>query len=108
MGNYQRSILPGDVPTLSVEASAAHGWHRFSHAHIALTTFGMSGKGSNVMEHFGFSVDNVMKQALTLHRFYNGHQTKKKHPLPNLSTRLELEQLMKEESVAGGVKAMNG
>merc|ERR1711957_180523 len=26
--DYQCSVLPGNVPTLSVEASSVHGWHR--------------------------------------------------------------------------------
>ena len=69
---YQRSVLPGDVPTLSVEASSPHGWHRFSHAQIAMTTFGASGSGSDVFNHFGFSTDNVVAKGKALVEFYKG------------------------------------
>ena len=69
---YQQSVLPGNVPTLSVEASACHGWHRFSHAQISMTTFGRSGNGSDVFEFFGFSADNIAKQATGLMAFYEG------------------------------------
>lgn len=33
---YRRTVLPGNVPTLSVEASSEHGWHRCSHAQISM------------------------------------------------------------------------
>ena len=58
---YQASVLPGSVPTLSVEAAATHGWHRFSHAQIGMTTFGKSGSGDAVFAYFGFSPDNIVK-----------------------------------------------
>lgn len=88
---YQRSVLPGNVPTLSVEASAPHGWHRFSHAQIAVTTFGKSGKGSAVFEYFGFSTPNVVVKAKKLYHFY---QNKLNQPVPNLMCRVDLEQEM--------------
>jgi len=69
---YQRSILPGDVPTLSVEASSVHGWHRFSHAQISMTTFGASGSGADVFKHFGFSTENVAEKGKALVDFYKG------------------------------------
>jgi transketolase len=67
---YQKSVLPGNVPTLSVEAASPSGWHRFSHAQIAMTTFGMSGNGSAVFAHFGFTTDNVMAKGKELVEFY--------------------------------------
>ena len=76
---YQESVLPGNVPTLSVEASATYGWHRFSHAQIGMTSFGKSGKGSEVFEYFGFGVDNIVAQAKVVLDFY------KDKPVPNLS-----------------------
>ena len=67
---YQKSVLPGNVPTLSVEASTVHGWHRFSHAQIALTQFGLSGPGGAVFKHFGFGVDNIEAKGKALVEFY--------------------------------------
>jgi len=68
--DYQRSILPGNVPTLSVEATAVHGWHRFSHAQIGMTRFGMSAPGKVLFEHFGFTTDNVTSKGKELVDFY--------------------------------------
>lgn len=68
--DYQRSILPGNVPTLSVEAAAVHGWHRFSHAQIGMTRFGMSAPGKVLFEHFGFTTDNVTRKGKALVDFY--------------------------------------
>ena len=69
---YQREVLPGNVPTLSVEASMAHGWHRFSHAQISMTGFGASGAGGAVFEHFGFHADNVVAKGKAVVDFYKG------------------------------------
>jgi len=67
---YQRSILPGNIPTLSVEALCEHGWHRFSHAQIGMKTFGESGKPADLMEHFGFTTENIAMKGKELVDFY--------------------------------------
>ena len=67
---YRRSVLPGNVPTLSVEASSEHGWHRFSHAQIAMTRFGMSGPLEQLFVKFGFDADNVASKGKELVEFY--------------------------------------
>jgi transketolase len=69
---YQKSVLPGNIPTLSVEAASPHGWHRFSHGQIGMTTFGLSGKGDAVFEHFGFCEKNVVSKGKELIEFYKG------------------------------------
>ena len=69
---YQRSVLPGNIPTLSVEASAEHGWHRFSHAQIGMTCFGMSAPGAELFEKFGFTTENVTEKGSALVEFYKG------------------------------------
>ena len=69
---YQREVLPGNIPTLSVEASAAHGWHRFSHSQISMTSFGASGPGKEVFKKFGFTADNVAAKGKELVDFYKG------------------------------------
>jgi len=84
--SYQLSILPGDVPTLSVEASSVHGWHRFSHVQIGMTTFGMSGKGDALFKHFGFSTENVVSKGKTMVEFY-----KKAGAVPNLMSKPDFE-----------------
>ena len=67
---YQRSVLPGNIPTLSVEASAVHGWHRFSHAQIGMTRFGMSAPASDLFKKFGFTTENVTAKGKALVEFY--------------------------------------
>lgn len=85
---YQNSVLPGTIPTLSVEAAAAHGWHQFSHAQIAMTSFGASGPGGKVFEHFGFSSGNIVEKGKALTEFYKANG-----PVPNLSNRLTFASL---------------
>lgn len=67
---YRRAVLPGNVPTLSVEAGAEHGWHRFSHAQIAMTTYGASGPAEQLFEKFGFGLDNIVSKGQQLVEFY--------------------------------------
>lgn len=67
---YRISLLPGNVPTLSVEASSEHGWHRFSHAQIGLTRFGMSGPLEELFIKFGFGSENVAAKGKELVDFY--------------------------------------
>jgi len=78
---YQTSILPGNVPTLSVEATSIHGWHRFSHAQIGMTRFGASGSGSAVFTKFGFTAANIQSKGEELVMFYKGKS------VPNLMDR---------------------
>jgi len=68
--NYRRSILPGNIPTMSVEALCVHGWHRFSHAQIGMESFGESGKPDDLFEHFGFTAANVAAKGRELVQFY--------------------------------------
>lgn len=79
---YQRSVLPGNIPTLSVEASAVHGWHRFSHAQIGMTRFGMSAPAGDLFKKFGFTAENVTAKGRALVEFY-----KKAGNVPDLMSR---------------------
>jgi transketolase len=79
---YQESVLPGNVPTLSVEAAATAGWHRFSHAQIGMeNTFGASGNGGALYEHFGFTPENICNKGQALIDYYKGKS------VPNLNDR---------------------
>jgi transketolase len=68
--SYRRSVLPGNIPTLSVEASSEHGWHRWSHAQVGMTTFGMSGPLEELFVKFGFDAENVANKGKELVEFY--------------------------------------
>ena len=81
---YQNRVLPGNVPTLSVEASSIYGWHRFAHQIVGMTTYGMSAPSDLMLKHFGFTVRNVVKTASSLVAFYKGRA------VPNLMDRPEL------------------
>mmetsp|Transcript_16945 Transcript_16945/g.25099 ORF Transcript_16945/g.25099 Transcript_16945/m.25099 type:complete len:730 (+) Transcript_16945:135-2324(+) len=67
---YRRSVLPGNVPTMSVEASAEHGWHRFSHAQIGVARFGMSGPLEQLFHKYGFGAENIASKGKELVDFY--------------------------------------
>jgi len=63
---YRGSVLPGDVPTLSVEAGSSFGWDRYADASVAIDTYGASGPSAAVLAHFGFTVEHVVAAALEL------------------------------------------
>jgi transketolase len=64
--DYQASVLPADVPTLSVEAASSFGWARWADDSVAIDRFGKSAPGKVLMEHFGFTADNVAARAREL------------------------------------------
>jgi len=76
--DYQAEVLPGNIPTLSVEASSPQGWHRFSHAQISMEAFGCSAPGAKAFEFFGFSPENIVAKGKGTVEFY------KNTPAPNL------------------------
>ena len=62
----QLEVLPGDVPTMAVEAAAAFGWDRWVDDVVSIDEFGASAPGPVAMEEFGFTTDNVVERALEL------------------------------------------
>jgi transketolase len=64
--DYIESVLPADVPTLSVEAASSFGWARWADDCVAIDRFGRSAPGNEVMEDFGFTPDNVAERAREL------------------------------------------
>jgi transketolase len=64
--NYRHTVLLPGTPLLVIEAGASLGWRSYVGPQIAVIgvdTFGASAPGPVVMEHYGFSVENVCKQA---------------------------------------------
>lgn len=58
---YRQAVL-GDMPRIIVEAASTWGWDRFlgeTGAILGIDSFGASGKGGDVMTHFGFTPENV-------------------------------------------------
>ncbi|MBF0401794.1 MAG: transketolase [Magnetococcales bacterium] len=68
--SYQQQILPAHCRCrLAVEAGSSMGWHRWvgeQGAILALDRFGASAPGEQVMQAFGFSVENIVHTALRL------------------------------------------
>jgi transketolase len=66
---YRDSVLPRNVPRVSVEAASSFGWHRWvgdRGAVIGIDRFGASGPGPVLFKQFGFTVENVARAALDL------------------------------------------
>ena len=64
--DYREKVLPTGVPLLVIEAGSPVGWQSFVGPRIAvigIDTFGSSAPGPVVMEHYGFTVENVCRQA---------------------------------------------
>lgn len=64
---YKQSILPDSVSRrVTIEAGISLGWDRYAGLGgkvLSIDTFGASGPGSEVMEYFGFSTNQVVRLA---------------------------------------------
>lgn len=62
---YKQSVLPAAVTKrLAIEAGISLGWERYTGPSgniLSIDTFGASGPGAEVLEYFGFSVNNVVR-----------------------------------------------
>jgi transketolase len=67
---YRDEVIPPDVKArLSVEAGVALGWHRWvgdEGDSISIEHFGASAPGGTVLEHFGYTVENVVARSVAL------------------------------------------
>lgn len=68
--DYKESVLPKDIKhRVAIEMGTPFGWDRYVGSEgktIALDRFGASGKGEEVIEYLGFTVENVVKEYLSL------------------------------------------
>ncbi len=64
---YRDSVLPSSVrKRLAIEAAIPSTWYKYVGLDgdvMGMTTYGESGKGSDLFKHFGFTVDNVVARA---------------------------------------------
>ncbi len=66
---YREAVFPLEVPMLAIEAGVSLGWRPYigpGIATIGVDRFGASAPGEIVMREYGFSVENVLQQALAL------------------------------------------
>jgi transketolase len=63
---YRRSVLPPDLPTVSVEAGVTSGWQRFARASVGIDRFGASAPGAVVMQELGITPDAVAGRVRSL------------------------------------------
>ncbi|WP_096086950.1 transketolase [Agaribacterium haliotis] len=67
---YKQSVLPAEVSArVAIETSLADYWAKyvgFDGRVVGMTTFGESAPGGKLMEHFGFTVENVVAVASEL------------------------------------------
>jgi transketolase len=63
---YQERVLPSDVATLAVEASASFGWDRWADDSVSLDRFGASAPGSVALANLGYTAANVADRARQL------------------------------------------
>src|SRR6201996_3532314 len=64
--DYKMSIFPHGVPKVAVEAGATEGWWKYvgrDGAIVGLDHFGGSAPGPEVLAHFGFTPENIVKAA---------------------------------------------
>ena len=64
--SYRASVLPPGVPTLAVEAAASFGWDRYADDSVSIDHFGASAPGTQVLEHLGFTAENVAARGRAL------------------------------------------
>lgn len=67
--SYKEEVLPSsDEKRLVVEAGSSFGWHKYSKNGdiVSVDSFGESAKGSDLMEKFGFTPENIAERAKKL------------------------------------------
>ncbi|CAB1120941.1 unnamed protein product [Ectocarpus sp. CCAP 1310/34] len=60
---YQLQVFPAGSPVMSVEAGGTQGWERWAHAPFGMARFGASAPCKPLYEKFGYTVENLTKQA---------------------------------------------
>ena len=61
---YRTSVLRRDLPSVSLEAGATLGWHRYVDHAIGIDTFGMSAPGAYVLDYFNITATTVVDHVL--------------------------------------------
>ena len=62
---YRASVLRREVPSVSLEAGATLGWHRYVDEALGIDSFGMSAPASFVFEHFAINAAALVDHVTT-------------------------------------------
>ncbi|RDI88180.1 hypothetical protein Vi05172_g1708 [Venturia inaequalis] len=68
--DYQLSIIPDGIPTMSVEVMTTMGWEKYSHEQFGLNRFGASGPYKDVYAKFEFTPEGISKRAVATVDFW--------------------------------------
>ena len=60
---YRASVLPSDVPTVSIEAGVTFGWDRWADRCLGIDRFGASAPGDRVMAELGITPEALVATA---------------------------------------------
>lgn len=71
---YCLSVLPDNVPILSIEAAATWGWGKYAHECFGIDRFGISGKWPDVYKFFDFTPDGIARRAVKVVDGYKGRK----------------------------------
>ena len=63
---YRASVLPKNVPTVSIEAGSTLAWPRYAHVTLGIDRFGLSAPGDLVMKELGMTPEAVVAAAKSL------------------------------------------
>ncbi|ODQ65268.1 transketolase [Nadsonia fulvescens var. elongata DSM 6958] len=69
---YKLSVLPDNIPILSVEVMTTNGWQKYSHQQFGINRFGASGPAPEVYKFFEFTPEGIAKRAAATIEFYKG------------------------------------
>ncbi len=64
--DYQESVLPVDLPAVSVEAGVRQGWERYADSIVSIDRFGASAPGATVLEELGITPSHVAQRVREL------------------------------------------
>ncbi len=64
--NYIDSIIEPNTKKLAIEAGSGTEWYRFADDVICMSSFGASAPANKLFEHFGFTIENIVKRVQAL------------------------------------------
>ena len=62
--NYRGEVLRYDLPSVSLEAGATLGWHKYADEALGIDSFGLSAPGAFAFEHFSIAASAVVDHVL--------------------------------------------